>query len=479
MKEKLRFLPRWWKSPSGGYDVLRLALPMIVSVGSLAVMQFVDRVFLTWYDPVAVGAAFSGGQFIWTLASFPFSVVAYSVAFVSQYNGAGEYRRIGEVVWQGIFIALAFTPLFFLIYPVSGSVLALFDHSPEVIELERSYFFWSLWGIGPVIATQGVEAFFVGRKKTKIVMAVSLIALVLNVGLDYPMIFGVWGFPRLGIAGAALATSICQVIRFLILFGLMIGADARSGYRYAVRSGCRLVPSEFFALLKYGSMGGMEYFFEMLSFTFFVFLIGKLGDVGSTSSAIAINLNAITFLPVVGIGTAVMTMVGNAIGEGRPRFARKCTFSAASLAALFTGFFVLLFLLIPGVLLSVYASGNPDGFAPYYEVTRNLLRFVAVYLFFDTINIVFCSALRGAGDAKFVMVTTVSLAPLLAVFSWLGVGVFRFGIYWCWTILTVYISLMGGIFFLRFMRGEWMTMRLVDAAKPNGDVREVERRNGE
>ena len=77
------------------------------------------------------------------------------------------------------------------------------------------------------------------------------------------------------------------------------------------------------------------------------------------------------------------------------------------------------------------------------------------------------------------MVTTVSLAPLLAVFSWLGVGVFRFGIYWCWTILTVYISLMGGIFFLRFMRGEWMTMRLVDAAKPNGDVREVERRNGE
>ena len=296
-------------------------------------------------------------------------------------------------------------------------------------------------------------------------MAVSLVALALNVGLDYPMIFGVWGFPRLGIAGAALATSISQIVRFLVLFGLMIGDDVRAGRRYAVRNGCRFVPSEFFALLKYGSMGGAEYFSETASFTFFVFLIGKLGDVGSTSSAIAINLNAMTFLPVVGIGTAVMTMVGNAVGEGRPYFARRCTFSASALAALFTGFFVLLFLLMPGGLLSVYAKGNPEGFAPYYETTRNLLRFVAVYLFFDTINIVFCSALRGAGDAKFVMVTTVSLAPLLVVISWVGVGCLRFGIYWCWTILTAYVSLMGILFFLRFMQGEWMTMGLVDAAK--------------
>ena len=173
----------------------------------------------------------------------------------------------------------------------------------------------------------------------------------------------------------------------MILFGLTLYDDVRAGSLFAVRKGCRIVPSELFALLKYGSMGGMEYSLEMASFTFFVFLLGKLGEVGSTSSAIAINLNAITFLPVVGIGTAVMTMVGNAIGKGRPHFARRCTFSAAALAAFFTGFFFLLFLLIPNVFLSVYALGNPDGFAPYYDVTRILLRFVAVYLFFDTINI--------------------------------------------------------------------------------------------
>ncbi|MCR5360360.1 MAG: MATE family efflux transporter [Thermoguttaceae bacterium] len=465
MNERQSFLSRWWMSPSGGYEVLRLALPMIISVGSLAVMQFIDRVFLTWYDPVTVGAAFSGGQFIWTLASFPFSIVAYSVAFVSQYNGAGEFRRIGEVVWQGVFIAVVFTPFFFLIYPWSDSIFTLFDHAPEIVALEKSYFFWSLWGIGPVIATQGFEAFFVGRKKTKVVMNVSLIALFLNIGLDYLVIFGVGGFPRLGIVGAALATSICQIIRLMILFGLTLYDDVRAGSLFAVRKGCRIVPSELFALLKYGSMGGMEYSLEMVSFTFFVFLLGKLGEVGSTSSAIAINLNAITFLPVVGIGTAVMTMVGNAIGKGRPHFARRCTFSAAALAAFFTGFFFLLFLLIPDVFLSVYALGNPDGFAPYYDVTRILLRFVAVYLFFDTINIVFCSALRGAGDVKFVMFTTISLAPFLAVFSWLGVGLFHFGIYWCWTILSVYISLMGLAFFCRFMRGTWMEMRLVDVAK--------------
>lgn len=465
MSGRVNLLTRWWKLPGGGLEVLRLAFPMIVSVGSLAVMQLADRVFLTWYDPVTVGAAFSSGQFLWALASFPFSIVAYSVAFVSQYNGAKQFDRIGGLVWQGVFLAVAVTPLFFLIYPLSGAVFMLFDHSPEMAALEKCYFYWSLWGIGPVIATQAFEGFFVGRKKTVTVMTVSLTAVALNVALNYLMIFGVWGVPRMGIAGAALATSVSQVFRFAVLFVLAVLDERRSNNIYALRRGCRIIPSELFALLKYGGMGGVEYSFEMLSFTFFVFLIGKLGEIGSTSSAVAINLNAITFLPVVGIGTAVMTMVGNAMGEKKPKLARRCTFSAAALATLFTGFFVVLFLLKPGFPLEVYASGNRDGFAPYYQMTKNLLRFVAVYLFFDTINIVFCSAIRGAGDTKFVMITTAAFVPFLSLLSWLGVSFFHLGVYWCWTVLTVYVSLMGVVFFVRFMRGDWMKMGLVDAAK--------------
>ncbi|MGI5831158.1 MAG: MATE family efflux transporter [Thermoguttaceae bacterium] len=440
-----------------------MAFPMIISAGSLAVMQFADRVFLAWYDPMTVGAAFASGQFIWALASFPFSIVAYAVAFVSQYNGAKEYGRIGRLVWQGIFLGIAVTPLFFLVYPWTGQIFRLFDHAPEVIELQKTYFYWSLWGIGFVIASQALEAFFVGRKKMKTVMTVSLAAVLLNMVLNYIMIFGVLRFPRMGIAGAALATSICQILRFLILFVLVLIDEFRSGSVYGFWHGCRILPSELCALLRYGGMGGCENFLETLSFTLFVFLLGQLGDVVATASAVAVNLNAMTFLPVVGIGTAVMTMVGNALGEGDSRLARRSTYSAGALGILFTGFFVLLFLLAPEIFLSVYASGNPEEFAPYYSLTKNLLRFVAIYLFFDTINIIFCSAIRGAGDTKFVMITTLVFVPFLTVFLWLGVSFFHFGVYWCWTVLTGFISLMGTIFFLRFIGGTWMGMRLIDS----------------
>ena len=109
--------------------------------------------------------------------------------------------------------------------------------------------------------------------------------------------------------------------------------------------------------------------------------------------------------------------------------------------------------------LSVYASGNPEEFAPIIPDEKSFA-FVAIY-FFDTINIIFCSAIRG-GDTKFVMITTLVFVPFLTVFLWLGVS-FHFGVYWCWTVLTGFISLMGTIFFLRFIGGTWMGMRLIDS----------------
>ena len=154
-------------------------------------------------------------------------------------------------------------------------------------------------------------------------------------------------------------------------------------------------------------------------------------------------------------------MVGNAIGEGNPKLAKRSVFSAAAIGMVFTGFFMLLFLLVPGILLSVFASKDPASFAPYYKMTENLLRFVAVYLFFDTINIIFCSTLKGAGDTRFVMRVTLNSVPCLVFFSWLGIDRFHLGVYWCWTVLTLYICVMGVIFFIRFMRGKWMSMNLI------------------
>ncbi|MDD3588476.1 MAG: MATE family efflux transporter, partial [Thermoguttaceae bacterium] len=98
------FLKEWWTRPGGGHEVVSLAVPMIISSGSIALMQLTDRVFMTWLDPMAMGATFSAGNFLWFFVAFPFFVAGYCNAFVSQYNGSRQYDKIAPIVWQGIFL---------------------------------------------------------------------------------------------------------------------------------------------------------------------------------------------------------------------------------------------------------------------------------------------------------------------------------------------------------------------------------------
>ena len=455
-------LRRLWSSPGGMAEVLRLALPMIISSGSLAIMQFADRVFLTWFDPEAMGASFAAGQFFWLLAAFPFSIATYTNAFVSQYNGAKEYRRIGPMVWQGVWIGILIAPTVYLLTPFYDPLFRFFGHSPEMAAMESEYLFWLLAGFAPMIANEALSAFFSGRKKMKAVMAVNLFAVVLNIFLDYGMIFGAWGFPRLGLSGAAIATTLSQWVRLAVFLMLTIAAARRAKGKYEMRR-FGLFPKELARLLKFGGMGGVQFVGEMTVYALFILLLGMTGDRSVTASAIAFNLNALTFLPVVGTGVAVTTLVGNYLGAERPHLARRSAITALLLGGTFTGIFMILYLGFPRLLLGAYLGGG-ESFTPYYHLTVTLLRFVAVYLFFDTLNIIFCSALKGAGDTRFVMLTTLALLPWLLILPWAGIHFYGLGVYWCWTVLTAVICVMGLIFAGRFFAGRWLTMRLAGDA---------------
>ena len=122
--------------------MFKLALPMIISEGALAAMQFADRIFLTWFNPATVGASFVAGQFFWLMASFPFSVAAFVNAFVSLYNGLGWNGRIGGIVWQGILLGVILAPVFLLLFPIFPLCFRFFGNDPALLEMESGYIFW-------------------------------------------------------------------------------------------------------------------------------------------------------------------------------------------------------------------------------------------------------------------------------------------------------------------------------------------------
>ncbi|MBQ1456473.1 MAG: MATE family efflux transporter [Thermoguttaceae bacterium] len=445
---------RWWNKQAGGKEVFHLALPMIISSGSFALMQFADRVFLTWYNPGAMAAAFSAGQLLWLFASFPFSIMAYTNAFVSQYNGARQFRKIGSIIWQGLFLVVLISPLYLLLMPWLDELFGLW-HEKAVVKMESDYLFWLLWGVTPMLGNEVLSSFFSGRKRTRTVMLVNVSAIALNIVLDYVMIFGWRAIPSMGLTGAAIATTISQWLRFGLFFFLTWRVDRRSKGRYHFIRGCRVNFSQQRLMLKFGGMGGVQFSIEMAITAIFILLLGMVGTDAAASSAIAFNLNSLTFLPILGLGNAATTLVGNYIGRGQTHLARRSTRTSLTIGLFFTTIFMILYFFFPHLLLAAYFRGNAESIASLNTLTTILLKFVAVYLLFDTGSMIFASALRGAGDTGFLLLVSIISIPFFTVIPWIGIHYFQLGIYWCWSIMTGFICVSSVIFLLRILLSRW------------------------
>ncbi len=456
----MAFWRDWFVRPCGGREVLWLAAPIVVSSGSIAIMNFADRVFLTWWDKDAMSASFTSGFLFFGLTAFPFGIATFVNAFVAQYFGAKQDRRVGPIVWQGVFVGAVFGPLFILATPLVEQIFVAFKHSPEIVRFETVYWFYFSLSAPALIANESLAAFFSGRREMKTVMVAGLIAVFLNVVLDYLLIFGVRGYCAWGIAGAAIATSISIWAKFFILLAKMLKVD-REG-RYNVRGGFRFDRSEFSRLFRFGARSSAQTTGENWCYTLFILLIGVCGETASAATAIAFNLDFLAFMPIVGIGVAVTTLVGNQVGAGVPDLAVRATKTSVALAAPIIGVLTLAFLVAPGFFLDFYAMKNPAEFEPIRETATRVLRFVSVYLLADALNVIFASALRGAGDANFIMKTTLAVFVPIVIAAFVGVFGFGRGVYWCWSLMTLYIVSAGTLFAVRFYRGAWRNATLVE-----------------
>ncbi|MCA9239410.1 MAG: polysaccharide biosynthesis C-terminal domain-containing protein, partial [Planctomycetales bacterium] len=198
----------WWSRPAGGREVLQVSAPLVVSALSWTVMTFIDRVMLKHVSGEAMSAAFSAGTVWFTTLCLPLGVCMYASTFVSQYHGARQPERIGPSVWQGVWLALLFTPLLLAIIPFAPAFFSGVNHSAETMRNEVIYFQVLMWGAPAMLAAQSLSSFYSGRGQTNVVMAVDAFFAVVNLVLDYLLIYGHAGFPVMGIAGAGWGTVI-------------------------------------------------------------------------------------------------------------------------------------------------------------------------------------------------------------------------------------------------------------------------------
>ena len=291
----IKHLQQRFSGPGGCAHILRLAVPLIISTGAHTIQQFVDGVFLMKSSPLEMAASMTGGIASFTIASLFLGTVTYINTFVAQYTGAQRDHRVGPAVWQGIYFALA-AGLFILAFlPLAGPIFAWVKHEPAVRAHEITYFRILCIGTAPMLASAGLSCFFTGRGHTVTVMIIRVIAVALNIILDYCLIFGRFGFPRWGIAGAAWATVIASAFSALVMFVLFLRARYRT--RYATLTGFRPDWEIIRRLLRFGLPSGIHFLLDMAAFSMFIVLIGRTGTLALQASTITFRINLLAFMP--------------------------------------------------------------------------------------------------------------------------------------------------------------------------------------
>jgi MATE family multidrug resistance protein len=216
-------------------------------------------------------------------------------------------------------------------------------------------------------------------------------------------------------------------------------------------------------LWTFGAPGGLQWLVECGSFTLFITLVGGLGKVNQAGTMLAFNVNSVAWVPMMGMGLAVSTMVGQQLGANRPVMAARATWTAFVLAMVYMCTMSLFYVTVPDWFLMGHRAGMAAAqFAPLRELIVVLLRFVAVYCLFDAMNVVFMSAIRGAGDTRFVFWTSLGTSLVPLSLAWLGIHNLGQGLYWCWTLITVWVCSAGMIYLARFLHGKWRTMRVIE-----------------
>ena len=456
-----------WSRPNGCREVLVISLPLVISMGSHTAMLFTDRLFLSRYSVDAIAAATPAGMLAFMFTCFFMGVVGFANTMIAQSAGAGARGLVARSLWQAIYFAVG-AGIILAAFSLSGETFFRWaGHEPLVCAQEGVYFSILMQGSVFALLHDALSCFYSGRGMTRPIMYINLAGVLVNIPLDYVMINGACGFPEMGIRGAALATVLGHIVMLVMFAALVFSpANKREFGMWRARGFDR---SLFGRLMKFGAPSGIQFFVDIFAFTYFLMVVGRIGRVELAATNIALAINTLAFMPMIGFGITASSLVGQAIGRGKPEDGVVATRSSLLLTMLYMWIVAVIFVVFPETLCGIFRSPSGDAASEsaVQSMASALLRFVAFYSLVDGFNVVYSGSLKGAGDTVFIgwTILVISIATILVPVT-LAVAVFGAGLYTVWSFATLYVCALAVAFWWRFRHGRWKTMRVIDQQPP-------------
>ncbi len=387
----------------------KLAAPVMLGMLGHTFVSFIDNIMVGQIGTAELAAVSLGNSFMFIAMSIGIGFSTAITPLIAEADASDNLQQARSAYKNGLFLCTTLGILLFLLIFFSKPLMLLMQQPDEVVALAIPYLNLVAFSLIPLVIFQAIKQFSDGMSMTKYPMYATLLANIINVILNYLLIFGKFGFPELGIVGAAYGTLVSRFVMVIYLW-VKLRFNNRS---FKIVKNIQFFSLDFLMIKKIinlGSLSAMQMFFEVAIFTSAIWLSGLLGKNPQAANQIALNLSSMTFMVAMGLSVASMIRVGNQKGLQNYRELRRIAFSIFLLGVIFAVFFALLFFIfhesLPYIYVDLKDTLNYKDNIEVLSIASNLLLAAAFFQISDSIQVVVLGALRGLQDVKIPTILT-------------------------------------------------------------------------
>ena len=441
---------------------LRLAYPIILGMLGHTVVGIVDNIMVGKLGPTELAAVSLGNSFVFIAMSLGIGFSTAITPLVAEADGRKDVEGGRSAFHHGLYLCTILGVTLFTIIFFSKPLIAFMGQPENVVELAKPYLDIVAFSLIPLIMFQAYKQFADGMSETKLSMWATIIANIVNVVLNYLLIYGIWFFPELGIVGAAIGTI---VSRFVMLGYMHYMMNLRERFHPYFKgfSLKEIKKSVNIQIIKLGTPSAMQMFFEVALFTGAIWLSGRLGTTSQAANQVALSLASFTFMFAMGLSVAAMIRVANQKGLEDYNKLRLVAVSIFLLGAFMAVGFAVVFMLfhveLPKLFVDMKDASTLAENTEVVTIAAQLLLVAAVFQISDSLQVVALGALRGLQDVKIPMYMT--------FISYWVVGFpisIYLGLYTSLGASGIWIGLLAGLTtasVLLFIRFNYLTKKLI------------------
>ena len=440
----------------------KLAAPVMLGMLGHTFVSFIDNIMVGQLGTAELAAVSLGNSFMFVAMSIGIGFSTAITPLIAEADSSDNLQQARSTYKSGLFLCTTLgVALFFATY-FSKSFMYLMNQPEDVVALAIPYLDLVAFSLIPLVIFQAIKQLSDGMSMTRYPMYATLIANIINIILNYVLIFGKFGFPALGIVGAAYGTLVSRFIMLVYLW-LLLRYKKRSAQ---IVKNLKILVVDFLMIKKIvnlGSLSAMQMFFEIGIFTSAIWLSGLLGKNPQAANQIALNLATMTFMIAMGLSVAAMIRVGNQKGLLNYKELRRITFSIFLLGTLFASLFAVIFFIFHKSLPTMYVDLNDSvNYADNTEVVfiaSKLLLVAALFQISDSIQVIILGALRGLQDVKIpTLITFISYWVIGFPISYLLGKEEVYGSFGIWVGLFAGLTTASILLFIRF---NTLTLKLI------------------